>query len=236
MAKMNALQIVNQILENIGEVSNLTVLTGLSGIQVTVWDKLVEALQDLTSDQKNKWSFLESLGEVTMTTGNNEYTITALSSGSDMQTEDKESFRSPDAGLPVKYIDPQKFDALFPKGITTDRTGYPEFFTKYAGKIIFDKQASATQNSKAIKFRYWKHPTYYSTASPTGTGDIPEPFDRTLLVAYATLKVLTHLGSDEAAIYKIQVFGNDRDIQGSLDRMIEGYSSPELKSRMTYVW
>jgi hypothetical protein len=233
MAKLSALEVMNEVLRNIGE-STVSVLTGLTGLQLVVWNKITEALQDICTDQNTRWSFLEKLGIVPMVTGSYQYLITSLTSGSDMQVEDIESFKQSDSGYNIKYKSPQEWDALYPKGITTALTGYPDEYTKYGGYLIFNTQATATQNGKNIDFRYWKHPTYFSTGTATGTCDIPEPFDRTLFVALATLKVLTYLGSDEAAIYKVQVFGNGQDIEGSLDKMKGLYSSPKLKPRVTY--
>lgn len=233
MAKMTALQVLNAVLRNCGE-AQVSSLTALSGIQLVAWDKITEAIQDISTDQDTRWSFLESLGAVTLSTGNNAYTITGLTSGSDMQVEDQESVRTVDAGRPIKYKTPQEWDQMYPKGITTAATGYPNFYTKYAGQFVFDKKASANENSKIIDFRYWKNPIYFATATATGTSDIPEPFDRTLLVALATLKLMTYLGSGEASVYKIQVFGNGDDIEGSLDKMKRLYTSPNLKPRMTY--
>lgn len=233
MAKLTAQEILNEVLRNCGE-ATVSALTSLTGIQLLAWNKITEALQDITTDQNTHWSFLESVGIVPLTTGNNAYTITALTTGSDMQQEDIESFRSADADKKINYISPQQFDLENPKGITSAKTGYPDNYTKFAGQIVFDRQATATQNGKNINFRYWKHPTYFSTSTSTGTCDIPEPFDRTLLVALATLKVLTYLGSSEAIVYKLQVFG-DASMEGSLGKMKEMYSSPKMqKLRMTY--
>jgi len=234
MAKLTALEALNRVLRNIGE-AQVASLTSLSGIQMIAWEKLEEAIQDVVTDQNTRWSFLESLGQVSLTTGNNAYTITGLTSGSDMQSEDKESVRSVDAGRNIRYKTPQEWDTLYPKGITTDATGYPDLYSGYAGQFIFNKKASSNENGSVIDFRYWKIPAYYQTATATGTIDMPEPFDRTLIVALATLKVMTYLGNAEASVYKVQVFGNGSDIEGSLDKAKQLYTSPLLKPRMTYV-
>ena len=238
MAKLNALNLVNAVLKNIGE-STVTGLTGLTTIQLLVFDKLNEAIIDICTDQTCQWQFLESVGVVPMTTGSYQYLITSLATGSDMMREDRESFRQYDSGYKIDYVTPQEFDALYPKGITTDRTGYPDKYTKYQGYLVFNKQAAATQNGKNIDFRYWKLPVLLSTDTSTGTCDIPEPFDRTCLVALATLKVLAYLKDEEAAVYKIQVFGDGEEIEGSFEKLKEIYSSPALlpgknTPRMTY--
>lgn len=233
MAKLTALQTLNAVLRNIGE-EQVSSLTALTGIQLVAWDKITEAIQDLVTDQNTRWSFLESLGVISLSTGNNAYTITGLTSGSDMMMEDKESVRSADASRRIGYKTPQEWDEMHPKGITTDMTGYPDFYTRYAGQFVFNKQAASAQNAKNIDFRYWKFPTYFATATSTGTTEIPEPFDRTLLVALATLKMMTYLGNAEASVYRVQVFGNGSDIEGSLDKMKRLHTSPLLKPRMTY--
>lgn len=235
MAKLTALQVLNQVLQNIGEDSTLTSLTSLTGVQLTAFNKIKESLQDIVTDQNVRWDFLESLGVISLSTNNYSYTITGLTTGSDMHEEDRESLKQPDTGRNLKYITPQEFDAYYPKGISTDTVGYPSFYTKYSGSFYFDKMATATENGKLVNFRYWKYPTYYSTSTATGTTEIPEPFDMTLLVNLATLKMLTYLGSSEASIYKVQVFGNGTDIEGSMDKMKRIHTSPVMKPRMTYV-
>lgn len=234
MAKLTALEVMNRVLDNLGE-ARISSLTALTGIQLKVWEKITEAIQDIVTDQDTRWSFLESLGVVSLSTNNHAYTITGLTTGSDMMEEDKESVRSGDAQRRIKYVTPQEFDALYPKGITTSHTGYPDIYTRYAGQFVFNKKATSAENGDLIDFRYWKFPTYYATATSTGTTEIPEPFDRTLLVALATLKMMIYLGSGEAAAYKIQVYGNGQDIEGSLDKMKRLNTSPRIKPRFTYV-
>lgn len=233
MAKLTALQVFNAVARNCGE-PTVTGLTTLSGSQLVIWDKIIEAIQDICTDENTRWQFLEAEGEVPMTTGNYKYLISDLTNGSDMMVEDRESFRQEDSGYQIKYMTPQEWDNEYISGIGTDRQGFPDRYTKYGGYLVFNNQATGTQNGKNIKFRYWKLPTYYDENTPTGTCDIPEPFDRTLLVALATLKVLTYLGNDEAGIYKLQVFGNGQDIEGSMEKMKRIFSSPILKPRMTY--
>lgn len=234
MAKLTALEVVNEVLRNCGENTVLAV-SALTGVQSVVWNKIIEAIQDICTDENTRWTFLEAEGQVPLTTGNYKYLISGLTNGSDMMKEDEKSFRQEDSSQNIPYLTPQEWDANYVTGIGTDRTGYPTRYTKYAGYIVFNNQATADQNGKIVYFRYWKLPTYYSTSSGSGTCDIPEPFDRTLLVALATLKTLSYLGNaDEVAIYKAQVFGNGSDIEGSLDKMKRLYSSPTLKPRVTY--
>lgn len=233
MAKLTALEVFNAVARNCGE-STVAGLTSLTGLQLLIWDKIIEATQDICTDENTRLQFLEATGLIPMVTGSYEYLISTLAAGSDLMTEDRESFHSTDNGNNLKYLTEQEWIEKYPSGITSARTGYPTEFSKYAGYFVFNNQAAAAQNAKNITFKYWKLPAYYATGTPSGTGDIPEPFDRTLLVALATLKVLAYLGSDEVSVYKVQVFGNGSDIEGSMDKIKRIYSSPVLKPRMTY--
>jgi len=235
MAKLTALETFNTVARNCGE-SVVAGLSSLSGLQLLIWDKIIEAIQDICTDENTRWQFLEKAGVIPMVTGSYQYLISGLTTGSDLMIEDIKSFRQSDSDSNIPYVTPQEWDEKYPDGIGTDRTGYPNEYTKFAGYFVFNNQATTTQNGKNIDFRYWKLPAYYATGTPTGTCDIPEPFDRTLLVALATLKVLAYLGNDEVSIYKVQVFGNGQDIEGAMDKMKRIYSSPILKPRMTYVF
>lgn len=233
MAQMTILEVFNEVARNCGE-QTVEGLTALSGLRLLIWNKIIEALQEICTDLNCRYKFLESLGRVTLTTGNYIYPVTAFTTGTDMMREDRESLRQADSGNRVKYITPQEFDDKHPKGITTDVTGYPDRYTFYGNGFVFNKQATAVENGKFVDFRYWKKPTIPSTATATATFDIPEPFDRTVLVALATMKVLVYLGNDEAAVYKAYVYGDGRDAQGSLDKMKDIHSSPSIKPRVTY--
>jgi len=235
MAKLTALEVFNAVTRNCGE-AVASDLANLVGLQLVIWDKIIEATQDISTDGNTKLQFLEATGLIPMVTGQYQYEISALTAGSDLMNEDRESFHSIDNGDILKYRTQQEWIEDYPSGIASTSIGYPSKFTKYGGYFIFNNCAGADQNGKNITFKYWKLPSYYSVSAPTGTGDIPEPFDRTCLVALATLKVLLYLGSDEAQYYKVQVFGNGGDIEGSLDKMKRIYSSPILKARVKYVF
>lgn len=235
MAKLTALDVVNEVLRNCGE-STVSGISALTGLQLVAWNKITEAIQDICTDENTRWNFLEATGQIPLATGEYQYLISILAAGADMMMEDIKSLRQQDSGYKIDYMTPQEWDEEYITGIGTDRQGYPSKYTKYAGYFVFNAQATAAQNGKIVYFRYWKLPAYYSTSAPTGTCDIPEPFDRTLLVALATLKTMIYLGNnDEAMMHKVQVFGNGSDIEGSLDKMKRIYSSPILKPRMTYV-
>lgn len=231
MAKLTTLQLFNAIMRNCGEeeVENMNNLTSFQNI---AFDKLIEALTEICTDQNTKWQFLEGDGAIPMVTGSYQYQISALASGSDLQEEDKESLIAKDFGQKIKYITPQEFDKLYLNGVI--EYGCPTRYTKYNGYFVFNKIASAVENGKDVSFRYWKQATLPDTDSPSATLDIPEPFDRLLLIPLASMKTLAYLGNDEAAVHKLTVFGDGRDMEGSLAKLKEIYSSPELKPRVTY--
>ena len=233
MAKLTTLESYNYILRNCGE-EEVENLNNLTGIQAVAWDKLIEALMEICTDQNTRYKFLESDGVIPMVTGSYRYLISTLTYGADLQKEDKESFLAKDFGKRIKYRTPQEFDKDYPDGIENVRYGCPTEYTRYGGYIVLNTTQTATENGKNVTFRYWKIPTLPAIASPSVQLDIPEPFDRILLVPLATMKVLAYLGNDEAIAYKMQVFGDGRDAQGTLDKLKEIYSSPEIKPRVTY--
>lgn len=232
MAKLTTLEIFNGVARNCGE-EVVASLTALSGLQLVIWDKIIEAIQEVCGDQSTRWKFLESEGTVPLTTGNYKYQISALTYGADMQKEDKESFLAKDFGQRIKYATPQDFDKDYPYGVIDQ--GLPDRYMIYAGYINFNKKATATENGKNVTFRYWKQPTIIYTATPSANIDIPEPYDRLVIVALATMKVLMYLGNDEAVTYKMMVYGDGRDIKGNFAKLYELYGSPDLKARFSAI-
>jgi hypothetical protein len=230
MAKLTTLEIVNGVLRNCGE-EVVADLVSLSGFQLVVWDKVIEALTDICSDQNTRFDFLEADGVIPMVTGSYRYLISGLTYGADMQQEDKESFLAKDFGRKIKYITQQEYDDKYR---STLGFGVPTEYTKYGGYIVFNKTQTANENGKNIDFKYWKHPTAPDTDAPTASLDIPEPFDRNCLIALATLKSLVYLGNDEAVVWKMQVYGDGGEIEGTLAKLKQIYSSPDLKPRVTY--
>jgi len=233
MAKMTTLEIVNAVLRNCGE-ETVAGVASLSGLQLVVWDKIIEALTEICTDQNTRLDFLEADGVIPLVTGSYKYQISALTNGADMQQEDKESFLAKDFSQKIKYRTQQEFDNDYRGGIEDVRFGCPTEYTKYGGYIVFNREATAAENGKNVTFKYWKHPTLPSTSAGSSTLDIPEPFDRLLLVALASMKVLAYLGNDEAVVYKMAVYGDGNLVEGSLAKLKELYSSPDLKPRVTY--
>lgn len=235
MAKITVLEAVNKVLKNIGETGTLTVLTALTPIQLLAFDKLNEAIMDIATDQNYKWKFLEKSGRVALATGTSTYVVTSLTTGTDAIRFDLESFRSVDSGQNLNFLIPQEFDATYPAGIGTTNTGYPQNFTEFEGAIAFDSSVGASINGKYINFRYWKRPTLFSTTTTTGTVDIPEEFQLSVLINMATEKVLAYLQNEEAKYYHLEVYGDGAEKEGSFAKMKENLMSPELKPRFTYV-
>jgi hypothetical protein len=235
MAKLTTLQLENAILRNCGE-SEVENLNNLTGIQSVIWDKLTEALLDICTEQNTQYKFLEADGAIPMVTNSYRYLISELTSGADMQKEDRESFLAADFAKIIKYRTPQEFFNDYPGGINGVRFGCPTEYTRYGGYIVFNNTQTAAENGKNVTFRYWKLPTLPATGSPSVTLDIPEPFDRTVLVPLATMKTLAYLGNDEAIVHKLQVFGDGRDVEGSLAKLKQIYLSPEIKPRVTYIF
>lgn len=233
MAKLTTLQIFNSIMRNCGE-EEVENMNNLGSLQSIAFDKLIEALMEICTEQNTKWNFLEDDGVIPMALNSYQYLISSLESGSDLQEDDRESFLAKDFGQRIKYITPQEFNKKYPSGVT--EYGCPTEYTKYKGYFVFNKIASSNENAKNITFRYWKMPTLPATSSPNATLDIPEPFDRLLLIPLASMKVLAYLGNNEAAVHKLSVYGDGGNMEGSLAKLREIHSSPELKPRVTYAF
>ena len=77
MAKLTTLEIVNNVLRNCGE-EEVENLNNLSGIQSTVWDKIIEALLEICTDQDTRLKFLEEEGAVIMVEDTYKYSIASL--------------------------------------------------------------------------------------------------------------------------------------------------------------
>jgi len=217
MAKSSALQLVNKVLNNLGE-PDKSVLTSLAGLSLLVFNTINEAIYDLASE--NKYKPLEATGSMTLGAGTSTY-----AKASDVQDFDEKSFKY-DNQKPITYITPQKFDRNYPiqtdTGIPSIVTEWEDFFWPY---LIPDANAAG----KLIKYRYWKIPTILSTDTPAGTCWIPEGFDLTMLADLVTYKILHYKNNQEAANYYSKVYGNrSQNLEGSLNKFKVLYGSPEL--------
>lgn len=229
MAKLTALQALNQVLKRVGE-AEVSSLTSLTTIQQMAFDSLNRALQEIA--QGSDLKPLETQGSATLVTGTSTY---AIASGFSSIAD--ESFRSPDASRLVTYVVPDEFDKKYPQGITTARSGYPEFVTIVFSQLQFDRTPTSAENGKIIYYRYYAVPTLYSTATSTGTSYVPEPYDNTLLVNYATWLTMSYMGHQEELKYWSYVFGDtgDRKPEGQLTIFRRRYAQPPNKARFNAV-
>ncbi len=224
MAKLTALQIVNNILKNIGEAGDLSALTSLTSIQQLCFDKANESIIELAG--LAKWMPLEAQGTSTMLTSTSTYTPPT-----DMAEENIDTFRLPDYnGVALRYYKtPAEWDSDYPKGITTERTGWPSGIMRFNNTFYLNTIPLAAQNTKRITFRYWQLATKLTTATATGTCWIPEGMDDLVLVNLATYKVLAYKGNPEAMDYYNRVFGRGQNDKGYLEQMKKLYSSPRVR-------
>ena len=225
MAKRTTLELVNSVLKNIGEAGTLTVLTSLTKIELLAFDKLNESIVELAG--LAQWMPLEATGTALMLTGTNTYGVPT-----DLLSEDEDSFRLPQNGNGSRMgycKSPADWDAAYPKGITTDRPGWPTVIMRFGTYWHINTMPLAAQNNKTINFRYWQRPVLLETAAPTGTCWVPEQMDDLVLVNLATYKVMVYKGSSEASEYYQRVFGRGQNDQGNLTRMKSLYSSSVVR-------
>lgn len=229
MAKLTALQCTNIVLDRIGE-AELSVLTSLTTIQQVAFDNLNRSIEKIFQDINI--TTIETSGTITLATNTGAY---AFPTG--YRSCDKESFRSADANRNVRYLTVQEFDAKFPDGVTGTRVGYPQYICESFGQFVIDRYPTTAENGKIINYRYFKIPTLFSTASPTGNCEIPEGYDRTLLCDYATWLTMSYMGHSETQMYWALVFGEpgDRKPEGELTQFKRKFSQPPMKARFTAI-
>jgi hypothetical protein len=216
MAKATCLQVMNKIMSNLGE-TQLSSLTGLSGLSLLAFNALNEFLYDIAF--KDRYTPLEADGTITLVTSTATY-----SKPTDMFAFDKDSFRYDDSAEVVFYT-PQRFDREYKAqtdvGIPNKIYQWTEYWKPYP-------IPGTSANTKTIKYRYWKFPTVYSTATPTGTSWIPEGFDITLLADYVTYKIMHYKENAQAPVYYAKVYGDGRENEGSLSMLKSLYRSPQV--------
>jgi len=230
MAKLTCLQAVNEVLKRIGE-PTIAALTSLTTIQLQAFDNLNRALEEIAQDGDLRP--LEAIGTVTLLTGTSTYTPP-----NDYRALAIESFKQSDSNRNVNIITADEFDIMFPKGVPSDRTGYPSVMAEIAGVFTFDRKPTANENSKTVDYRYFKIPTLYATATATGTSYIPEGYDRTLLCDYATWLTMRYMGHPEAMDYYYSIFGDpsNKKPEGSLAKFKSQFRQPFLKARVGYTF
>lgn len=216
MAKATLLQLINKVLSNLGE-SQLTVTTSLSGLSLLVFDTLNELSYDLGFNDKVRP--LETNVTMTLTSNVSTYAVPT-----DIFDFDKDSFIYNDDSQ-VVYYTPQRFDREHKKA--TD-TNIPTKIYQFAGYWRPYPTPNTTAHNKTIKYRAWKYPTLYATATATGTSWMPEGFDLTMLADYVTFKIMHYKENPQAQIYYVKVFGDGKDNEGSLSKFKRLFRSPDL--------
>jgi len=223
MAKQTLLQMLNKVLSNLGE-SQITVTTSLSGLSLLAFNSLNEFLYDVAF--KDRFTPLECDGSMTLLSGTATYT-----KPTDLFAFDKDSFRYND-NTEVVFYTPQRFDREYKA--QTD-SGEPNKIYQWAEYWKPYPIPNLTANSKTIKYRYWKNPVIYSTATATGTSWIPEGFDITLLADYVTYKIMHYKENAQAPIYYAKVYGDGRENEGSLALLKSLFRSPQIADGSIFV-
>ena len=224
MAKQTLLQLINKILSNIGE-AQISSTTGLSGMSLLIFNTLNEVLYEIF-DNPGKYQPCETNCTLTLTSNVATYAV-----ATDIFDFDRDSFIY-NSEKEIVYYTPQRFDREYKKA--TD-TNVPDKIYQFQGYWRPYPIPNTTADGKLITFRAWKFPTPYSTATSTGTSIMPEGFDITLLADYVTWKVMVYKENSQAQFYYVKVFGDGRNIEGSLDKFISLYRSPDLSDRSIFV-
>jgi hypothetical protein len=222
MAKQTALQLVNKVLANLGETSNLAALTSLSGLSLLVFNVINEAIYEIAQENNGKWEPLEEDGTITLSQG-----VTTYSSPSDMHSFDKDSFRY-NRYTQMKYYTAQRFDREYPTAYYDTNSSIPDKIHRWKTYFKPYPIPSLSAHTVPIAYRYWKNATVLSTDVPTGTTWIPEGYDLTLLSDLVTYKIMHYKHNEEAAIYYAKVFGDRQENEGSFAKFKSMFASPDL--------
>lgn len=219
MAKSTALQILNKVQNNLAEVqTSAGSFASISGIALLIFNSMNEILLEIANDYK----LMELETDVTIPLSTNTATYTASLSLTEF---DKDSFNYNDERS-IPYYTPQKMDREFP---VKTATGQPRVAWYWAGYFRLYPTPGVSEAGKSLKFRGWKQPDLYSTASTAGTSFIPEGYDLTLLANWVTFKVLAYKQNPEAQVYYAKVFGtSDGKMEGQLAQYKRNHSSPQL--------
>lgn len=223
MAKATLLQVINKVLENLGE-SQVTVTTSLSGLSLMVFNTINEVLYDIGFNDRLRP--LETNVTMTLTSNVSSYAVPT-----DIFSFDKDSFIY-NSEQEIVYYTPQRFDREYKKA--TD-TNVPNKIYQFAGYWYPYPTPNTTAHGKTIKYRAWKYPTIYDTATATMTSYIPEGFDLTMLADYVTFKIMHYKENPQAQVYYGKVFGDGRNNDGSLDKFKRLFRSPDLTDGSIFV-
>lgn len=219
MAKSNALQILNKVQNNLGESQTAAgSFASISGLALLIFNSMNEVLLDIAEEYK--MMELEADISIPLVTNTSTYTASLT-----LTEFDKDSFNYNDERH-IPYYTPQRMDREFP---VKTATGQPRVAWYWGGFFRLYPVPALSENTKQLKFRGWKIPDLYSTASTAGTSYIPEGFDLTLLANWVTFKVLAYKNNPEAQVYYAKVFGtSDGRMEGQLDKYKRNHGSPQI--------
>ena len=223
MAKATLLQMINKVLENLGE-SQLAATTSLSGMSLMIFNTLNELMYNIGFN--DHMQPLETNVTMTLTTA-----VQTYSKPSDVFCYDKDSFIY-DSSNEIVYYTPQRFDREYKEATSQ---GEPDKLYEFGGYLTVYPIPNATANGKTIKYRAWKYPVIYNTATATGTSYIPEGFDVTMLADYVTFKIMHYKENPQAQIYYTKVFGDGKGNEGSLEQFKRIFRSPDLTDGSIFV-
>jgi len=219
MAKSNALQILNKVQSNLGEsYTSAASFSSISGLSLLIFNTMNEVLLEIAEDYK----YMDLEADISIPLVTNTATYTASLTLTDF---DKDSFNYNDERH-IPYFTPQKMDREFP---VKTSTGVPRVAWYWGGYFRLYPVPAASESGKLLKFRGWKLPDLYSTASTAGTSFIPEGIDLTLLANWVTFKVLAYKSNPEAQVYYAKVFGtSDGKMEGQLAMYKRNRGSPQM--------
>lgn len=221
MAKQTALQLVNTVLNNLGDVQ-VSTLAGISGAALFAFNSLNEGLYDIAFEFPNQ--LLETNASFSLVTNTSTYTKSGA-----LYIYDKDSFRYNEQKS-LAYKASKEFDIEYP--VQTD-TGVPRLVRDWQNMFWMYPAPAASENAKVVKYRAWSLPIPLNTNTDSMTCWIPEGFDLTLLTDWATKKVLHYRHNEEESIYGVKIWGEERadgrGDQGNMSRFMNLYMSHQIE-------
>lgn len=221
MAKQTALQLVNIVLNNLGDVP-VSTLAGITGAALFAFNCINEGIYDIAFEFFNQ--ILETNTFVSMVTNQATYGKPA-----GIYAYDKDSFRYNEQKA-MQYYAPKRFDLEYP--VQTD-TGIPRLVLDNQNQFKVYPSPALSENGNPLKFRAWAIPTPFNTSTDSATCWIPEGFDLTLLTDWATKKVLHYRHNEEESIYGVKIWGEERPDgkgdQGNMSRFQNLYASHQIE-------
>ena len=220
MAKQTALQLVNQVLNNLGDVQ-VTTLAGITGAALFAFNCLNEGIYDIAFEFPNQ--LLETNASFAIVSGTATYTKSAA-----LYLYDKDSFRY-NENKALDYKASKIFDLEYP--VQTD-TGVPRVIRDWQNMFWAYPVPAVSENGFLVKYRAWQLPTPFNTSTDTATCWMPEGFDLTLLSDWATKKVLHYRHNEEETLYGVKIWGEERGDgrgdQGNMSRFQNLYMSHQI--------